>query len=168
MRNLLILFCTLGLAIFLQTAMVSRITLLGGTADLVLLIVTAWGLQERARFTWILAAAAGLWMGAISGAPWPLYLGIYLVVAGMARFLTRRVWQAPLLAMFAVTFIADILLLSSMYLYRILFENTSLLFAESFLQIILPSVLINLILSVGILPLIRNLAARLYPAEAAS
>ena len=168
MRNLILMLILLGLALFLQTAMVSRMNLLSGSGDIVLLLVAAWGLQERVRFTWTLAAAAGLCMGAISGAPWALYLAVYLLIAGMARFLTRRIWQAPMLAMFAVTFLANMLLLSSVSLYRVLFENTNIQFAESFVQIILPSVLMNLILAVGILPLVRNLADRFYPAEAAS
>ena len=39
----------------------------------------------------------------------------YLSVIGMGRLLTRRIWQAPLLAMFAVTFTGT--LLFSMFTY---------------------------------------------------
>ena len=43
-----------------QTSVVSRLPLLHGTADLVLLVVIAWSLQERVRTAWQWALMAGL------------------------------------------------------------------------------------------------------------
>jgi cell shape-determining protein MreD len=113
-------------------------------------------------------AAAGLLVGAISGVPWFIYLAGYLVVNGMARILAHRVWQAPLLAMFTVTLIGTLVLLMLTYLERSLFEGLSLSLNLVFMQVILPSILLNLLLAIPVHALIRGLANRLYPEEAVS
>ena len=96
----------LGIALVLQTAIASRIHLLSGTTDLFLLILAAWSLQEQVRTAWYWAILGGLMVGLISGLPWYVPLLGYLAVVGLGRLLTRRVWQAPLLAMFAITFMS--------------------------------------------------------------
>ncbi len=166
-RALLVGIPMLGVTIILQTAIVSRMMLLSGSADLILLILAAWGLQERARGAWIWGAAAGLLVGTISGIPWYIYLVGYLLVVGTARLLMRRIWQAPLLAMFTVTLIGTLGVLMLTFVQRMLFA-VSLPFGDALLQIILPSVLLNLLLAIPTHYLIRSLANRLYPAEVAS
>ena len=166
-RGILVAIPVLGLAAMLQTSIIGRINLLNGAADLVLLILAAWGLQERVRSAWVWGAMAGLLVGFISGTPWYVYLGGYMVVVGMARLLAQRVWQAPLLAMFTVTLIGTLVLLMLSYLERSLLE-TSLVFNLSFGQIILPSILLNLLLAIPVHALIRDLANRLYPGEVVS
>ncbi len=166
-RGILVAIPILGLAVMLQTSIIGRINLLNGAADLVLLILAAWGLQERVRSAWVWGAAAGLLVGFVSGVPWYVYLVGYLAVVGMARLLAHRVWQAPLLAMFTVTLIGTMVLLMLTYVERSLLE-VSLAFNLSFVQIILPSVLLNLLLAIPVHALIRDLANRLYPAEVVS
>jgi hypothetical protein len=83
-RGLLVAIPVLGLAVILQTSIVARIALLNGAADLVLLVLAAWGLQERVRDAWIWGAAAGLLNGLISGTPWYVYLVGYLAVIALA------------------------------------------------------------------------------------
>jgi rod shape-determining protein MreD len=166
-RSILVGIPVLGLAAILQTSIVGRINLLNGAADLILLILAAWALQERVRSAWMWGAAAGLLFGFVSGTPWYVYLVGYMVVVGMARLLAHRVWQAPLLAMFTVTLIGSLVLLMVTYLERTLFEM-SLAFNVSFVQIILPSILLNLLLAIPVHTLIRDLANRLYPGEVVS
>lgn len=166
-RSILVAIPVLGLAIMLQTAIIERINLLNGAADLVLLIIAAWCLQERVRGAWIWGGAAGLMVGYVSGIPWYVYLAGYLVIVGLARLLAHRVWQAPLLAMFTVTLIGTMVLLTLTYLERSLLE-VSLPFNLSFVQIILPSILLNLLLAIPVHSLIRDLANRLYRTEVVS
>ncbi len=163
-RSILAAIPVLGLAVMIQTSIIGRINLLNGTADLVLLTLVGWSLQERVRGAWIWGVAAGLLVGAISGVPWYVYLVSYLAVIGMARLLAHRVWQAPLLAMFTVTLIGTLVLLMLTFLERTLLE-VPLAFNLSFLQIILPSILLNLLLAIPMHSLMRDLANRLYPAE---
>jgi cell shape-determining protein MreD len=151
----------------LQTAIIVRINLLNGAADLVLLITAAWCLQERARGAWIWGVLAGLLVGFVSGLPWYVPLAGYLVIVGLARLLAHRVWQAPLLAMFTVTLLGTMVLLMITYFERTLLE-VPLPFNQSFVQIILPSVLLNLLLAIPVHSVIRDLVIRLYPEEVVS
>jgi rod shape-determining protein MreD len=166
-RSILVAIPVLGLAVMLQTSIVGRINLLNGAADLVLLILAAWSLQERVRSAWVWGVAAGLLVAFVSVVPWYVYLVGYLAIVGMARLLAHRVWQAPLLAMFTVTFIGTMVLLMLTYVERSLFE-VSLPFNLSFAQIILPSILLNLLLAIPMHAIIRDLANRLYPEEVVS
>jgi rod shape-determining protein MreD len=164
MRAILTLILVIGIALVLQTAMVGRINLLGGSADLILVILAGWALQERVRLAWLWGLVAGILVGGISAAPWFVYVLVYLSIVGMARLLIRRIWQAPLLAMFIITFFGTLLSGMLTYLYRILFE-TPLLLGEIFIQVVLPSILLNLLLAIAIHPIMRDIATRLYPSE---
>lgn len=166
-RAILIAIPVLAFSIILQTSIASRIMLLSGNADLVMLVVAAWGLQERARGAWIWGALAGLLVGMVSGIPWYIYLTAYLSVVGFARLLVHRIWQAPLLAMFAVTFIGTLELLMLTFIQRTIL-NIPLAFSEVFPQIVLPTILLNLLLSIPIHALIQDLARWLYPEEVAA
>ena len=135
--------------------------LLSGNADLVLLVVVAWGLQERARAAWIWGAAAGLLVGLVSGIPWYIYFIGYLSGVGLARLLVHRIWQAPLLVMFAVTLIGTLEMLMLMFLYRT-FIQVPLALSEVFFQVFLPTILLNLLLAIPVHALIRDLVNRLY------
>lgn len=164
-RSILLAFPILTLALLLQTAIVGRISLLSGNADLMLLVLAAWALQEQARAAWFWAALGGILSGLASGIPWYLYLACYLLTVLLARQLVRRIWKAPLLADFSVTFAGSILIMTIMYLQR-LFLQIPLDFGLTFSQVVLPSILLNLFLSMPVFYLIQNLARRVYPAEA--
>ena len=148
----------------LQISIIARINLLHGAADLVLLVLAAWGLQERVPAAWTWGIAAGLLVGFVSGAPWEIFLVGYLITVGLARLLANRVWQAPLLAMFSITLVGTVLLLLLTYFERSILE-ISLPFDRSFTQIILPSILLNLLLAIPVHALIHELASRLFPPE---
>jgi rod shape-determining protein MreD len=161
-RAILSAIPVLGLAMMLQISIASRIMLLSGNVDLLLLVLAAWSLQERVRAAWIWGVVAGLLAGLVSGVPWYIYLVGYLSVVGIARLLVRRIWQAPLLAMFAVTFIGTLELLMLTFVQRTIFA-IPLVFSIVFSQIVLPTVLLNLLLAIPIHALLRDLAERLYP-----
>src|SRR5688572_9024315 len=108
MRNLIALPVIL-LAVMLQTAIVSRIYLLSGIADLPLVMLAAWALQEEVESAWHWATAAGLLVGFVSALPMLAPIMGYFVVVGLAQILQGRVWQAPLLAMFSVTFFGSVI-----------------------------------------------------------
>lgn len=166
-KEILVGIPVLGLAIILQTSIIGRINLLNGQADLILLILAAWSLQERVRSAWVWGIAASLGIAFISGVPGYIYPISYVLLIGMGRILAHRVWQAPLLAMFTVTFIATLELLMLTYAVRSLF-GISLSLNQSFVQVILPSILLNLLLAIPVHALIRGLANHLHPAEASS
>jgi cell shape-determining protein MreD len=155
----------LALALIIQTAILSRINLLSGSADLILLIVAGWGLQVRSRSAWVWAALAGLLVGYVSALPMFVPVAGYLLTMAVARLLQRRIWQAPLLAMFAVTF-AGTLAMQLITYVTLWLLGSPLPLGDSFSQIILPSILLNLLLSIPLHALMRDLARWLHPREA--
>lgn len=150
--------------LIIQTAVISRIELLHGTADLVLLAVIAWALQKRVQTAWHWGIIAGLFASLISGLPIGIPLAGYLLVVGIALLLRQRVWQVPILAMFITTFLGT-LLTQLINLVALRFFGTSLPWLEVLNQITLPSVLLNLLLAIPFYALLGDLANWLYPEE---
>ena len=163
-RDILVGIPILLVAVIIQTAILGRINLLNGQADLLLMILAAWSLQEQVHSAWVWGAAAGLLVALISGAAWYIYPVSYLMVVALGRLLARRIWQAPLLAMFMVVFTGTLVMLMFTYSVRTIFE-VSLGFNLSFVRIILPSILINMLLAIPVHSIIRSLATLLHPSE---
>lgn len=163
MTNLLA-FPVLILAVILQTAVVSRLPLLHGTADIVLLILVAWCTQERVKNGWFWVVIGGILTSFVSALPYYLPLISYLIVAGMIWILQRRVWQSPLLALFTAT-VAGTLVTQVMSFVALVFNGTPLAWNESLTLVILPSILLNLIFSLPVYAVISDLAAAVFPQE---
>ena len=151
------------LAIF-QSAVVSRLPLLHGTADLLLIVVIAWALQERVRTAWQWALIAGIIVGYTSAINFMVPIIGYIIVAGIALWLRQRIWQVPFLGMLAVTFVGTLLIniLTAVFLGV---TGTPLPILETTYLIILPSIILNLILAVPIYALVKDLSEWLYPEE---
>ena len=163
MRNL-VAFPILVMALVLQTAMVSRLPLLAGTADLVLIIIAAWSLQENVESAWLWSLLAGLMVGAASGLPMVVPVLAYLAVTGLARLVLRRVWETPVLAMllvvFAGTLISSVLALAAVYI-----SGGAYPAADAFSLIVLPSLLLNLLLALPVYAVMRDIGLWVYPAK---
>ena len=128
------------------------------------MIVIAWTLQEGVTTAWHWAITAGVMMAVVSGLPWPIPLAGYLMAVLLAQILQRRIWQAPLIAMFSVTFLA------SLFLYSLSFVVLSIIgaplpFGDTFSLIVLPSVLLNMLLAIPVFWIMRDLARWVHPVE---
>ena len=161
MRNLVALPVII-LAVILQTAIVSRVYLLSGIADLPLVMLAAWALQEEVETSWHWAVAMSLLVGFVSALPWLAPLIGYFAVVGFAQILQGRVWQAPLLAMFSVTFLGSII--SSLLTFAVLsLSGVSLPVSDVLGVLTLPSVLLNMLLAIPVYAVMRDLARWVYP-----
>lgn len=163
MRNL-IAFPLLGLAVILQSSVISQIQLLSGYADLPLVILAAWALQQRVKSAWHWAVLACVMLGFVSKMPWLVTLVGYLAIVFVAQALQRRVWQAPLLAMFSLTFVGTIFMhILSFVVLRIL--GTPFLFGDVMSLITLPNLLLNMLFAIPVYTFMRDLARWVYPEE---
>jgi hypothetical protein len=154
------------LAVMLQSAIVSRVTLLSGIADLPLVMLAAWALQEEVDTSWHWAVATSILVGFVSGLHWSVPLLSYLVVVALAQLFQRRVWQAPLLAMFSVTFLGTISMsLFSLAVLRL--TGISLPLRDAFGLVTLPGILLNMLLAIPAYAVMRDLARWVYPAPEA-
>ncbi len=163
MRNI-VAFPLLGLAVILQSAVVSQIKLLSGYADLPLVLLAAWALQERVKSAWHWAVLGCAMLAFVSSMPWPILVVGYLAVVFAAQALQRRVWQAPLLAMFSVIFIGTLIVHLISYVgLRLL--GTPFSFSDVVGSVTLPSLLLNMLFSIPVYTFMRDLARWVYPVE---
>lgn len=161
MRNL-IAVPVIIMAVILQSAVISRITLLSGFADLTLVMLAAWALQEEVDSAWHWAVATGMLVGFVSGILWIVPVISYVVVVALANILQRRVWQAPLLAMFSVTFLGTIFS-SLLSLVVLRFSGVPLVIGDTLGLLVLPGVLLNMLFAIPVFAVMRDLARWTYP-----
>lgn len=148
----------------LQTVVVSRLPLLLGNADLILLALTAWALQERVKDAWIWTIIGGILVSFISAAPfYALFIG-YLAITGIARILQRRVWQTPVLAMFVATFLGT-LITQGLTIIFLKIKGVPIDLQDALRLVTLPSLLLNLVLAFPIRAIMVDLAEWVYPVE---
>ena len=89
MRNLVAL-PLLGLAVMLQSSVMSHITLLSGFADLPLVMLAAWTIQPQVDSGWQWAFLTSILVGFITRVPW-LVVGLsYFAVVGAAALLRNN------------------------------------------------------------------------------
>jgi rod shape-determining protein MreD len=153
-----------GILIILQATVVSRVQLLNGTADLVLLALVSWTLQERVTSAWRWAIIAGFFYTLASALPPGSMAAAYLLVTGFTLLLKKRVWQAPVLAMLVATFAGTLIGQTFSYLGRLL-EGVVLPLGDVMNLITLPSLLLNLLLALPVFLIISDLANWLHPKE---
>jgi cell shape-determining protein MreD len=148
--------------VILQSAVISRIYLLSGLADLPLVMLAAWAMQEDVDSSWHWAIAMGLMVGFVSGIPWFVPVISYVLVVALAQMLHKRVWQAPLLAMFTITFLGTVIMnVLSFAVLRI--SGTSMPVEDVLGLLILPGVLLNMLLAIPAYAVMRDLARWVYP-----
>ncbi|HEY2980342.1 MAG TPA: hypothetical protein VGJ22_04100 [Anaerolineales bacterium] len=163
MRNL-IAFPLLAGAVILQSAVVSRVALLSGYADLVFIVLSAWALQTQVQSAWHWAVLGSIMVGFVTRLPWPVVVAGYLTVVFLARVLQQRVWQAPLLAMFSVVFLGTIFThVLSFAALRL--SGVPLRFNDVLGLITLPSLLLNLLLAAPLYAVMRDIAHWVYPEQ---
>jgi rod shape-determining protein MreD len=156
LRNL-IAFPLLALVVIVQSAIVSQMTLLSSYADLMLVVLAAWALKADASSAWLWAILGGIMVSFVSAMPWPVAMTGYLFVVLLAQLFKQRVWQAPLLAMFSVIFLGTL----SMDILALLMLNllgTPLPLGDTLGLVVLPRVLLNLLFSVPVYAVVRDLA----------
>jgi len=163
MRNLVAAPVIL-LAVMMQSAIVSRVYLLSGIADLPLVMLAAWALQQEVKTAWHWAVATGLLVGFVSGIAWFVPVIGYVIVVMLAQILQRRVWQAPLLAMFVVTFLGTIVVyLLSFAVLRL--SGVPLPVSDTLGLLTLPGVLLNLLLAIPAYAVMRDLSRWVHPSS---
>ncbi|HJS29770.1 MAG TPA: hypothetical protein VJ768_09120 [Anaerolineales bacterium] len=165
MNNLLAI-PILGFVVILQTTILSRVPLLQGPADLLLLTLVCWVFQARVtQSIWIWPVAGGLLLGLFSHLPIWLPVIAYGIVTGLTLALKRRVWQIPVLALFTSVFLGTIVTNAVSFLYLIV-QGVPLVFLEAVNIILLPSIILNLILAIPVQAVINEIGRWSIPVEA--
>lgn len=154
----------LGLATILQTTIVILTPMLEGPADLVLLILIGWTLQNQQKIDWPWGVVAGLMVGIASALPIWVPIIAYVLVTFITQWLQNRVWRVQILSLFTVTFFGTFLVHGTYFLYLVLI-GTPLSPQEAFNLVILPSAVLNILLALPIYGLIGEITLRIFPEE---
>lgn len=162
--SILVSLPVLGLLVILQSSIVSRVPLLYGTADLVILALAAWAVQERVRTALHWGVIGSLLVSIVSAVPLGAVLGGYLSTTIIASLLRQKVWQIRLLAMLAATFFGT-LVTHGLTIFFLRVSGAAIPIIEAFNLITLPSVLLNLLIAVPMYAFISDLASWIYPEE---
>lgn len=151
-------------SMILQTTAFSRLPMLYGTADIIMLVVLAWMLNDRVRHGWEWVLMAGVMVSFVSALPFFAYLWSLFIAAGLSYWLKKRIWQTPVLAML-VSSLFGTLVIQVISMGVLLVSGSDIPIRDSFNLIILPSILWNMILAIPVFTLVGELAAWVYPEE---
>lgn len=154
----------LMLAVIFQSAVLTRITLLQASGDLVLVLVASWMMHERVKAVWQWALIAAVLMGFVSQVPWWGYLIGYGIVVGFGIALKQRVWRAPLLSLFTMVVLGTVAIQGVNYVVLRL-QGIAIDPVQAFNLVLLPGILLNLLLAVPVNGVIREVADLFYPDE---
>jgi hypothetical protein len=154
----------LFILLLLQTTLFSQVTLLHGCVDLILLWLAAWSLQKQVSSAWVWTFLAAIAVAFISAIPWYVPLICYPLVTIIAKWVNKSIWQSPLLMMFLVTIVSSIIS-NGLSFIALTVSGVSIPFKTGLVQVIIPSVLINLLLALPVFAIARDTAQWVYPLE---
>jgi len=141
----------------IQTVAVSRVNLMSGSADIILLTIVSWGVSEENRSVYFWAIVGGIFISYISAMPAAAVMISYLIIAGITRVIKSGLWQSPILAILLSSligtiakFVIDIIALQ--------FMGINLPFSASIKMTLAPNLILNLFVLFPIYLFISDLA----------
>jgi rod shape-determining protein MreD len=146
----------------LQTTVLSRMPLLNGTADLMLVVISAWALQRQITSTWLWALLGGMLIDYYSGLPFGIFTLSYLAVNGAALILRSRIWQFSYLMHLFLALLGT-LMIHTFSVIIILLQGTTLPVGMVLQQVTLPSLILNLLMTFPVYLLIKDVAEQIQP-----
>jgi len=147
-----------------QIGGLSKITILNGFGDILIVWLAAWVILEKNRQGWVWFLVAALFSIFISGMPWYANAMGFTLLFSLGAFVKKRLWQSPLLSFYLVLTIGS-LLFYFVSLFSVQTSNVPLILKESMTSIIMPSLLINLIMSFPVYLIVKDLVYWLHPQE---
>jgi hypothetical protein len=165
MKEILITIPVMIFTGIFQATLFSRIHILNGTADIILLMIIAWSLHPHTKYSWLWLLSGSLIMTYLSAIPMYGYFITYTIIWILIQFLKSRFWQMPIILMVFVTIIGSIV--SAAVSYFVLFINDIQPELQTTLtQIMIPSLTLNLLFCIPVYGILNDWANSLYYKEA--
>jgi hypothetical protein len=157
-------FLLIGIAMVLQNSIVTRLQMLQGAADLVLLVLVSWVLLADEKRHWHWGLLAGWLVGISSAVPfWVPIIG-YVSFVLIISWVQRQVWQVPIWLLVTSTFFGTIFILGLEIMYM-WFTAVPYDLLEMLNIVVLPSLVLNMIMILPVYALVGELTKRLFPKE---
>lgn len=151
-------------AMMIQNSIITRLHMLYGAADLMMLVLLSWILQatDFRQIRW--ALVVGLLVGVSSALPFWLPVLGYLILAGMVYLVQQQVWQVPIWLLLISTFVGSFLIygLELVYLWIV---GVPIDLVEVLNIVILPSLVLNMLMVLPVYGLVGEVAKTVYPRE---
>lgn len=161
LKEILITFPIMTIAGILESTVFSRIHILHGTADLIMLMIIAWTLHPHTKFSWLWLVLGSVIMTYLSAIPMYGYFIVYTILWLFIQFLKSRFWQMPIILMVFVTIVGSILSIAVSFF--VLYINDIMPDMElTITQIAIPSLTLNLLLCIPVYGLLNDWANSLY------
>ena len=148
----------------LQSAVISKLPLNRGTADLMLVVIVAITLQKSVKTAWQWSIVGGLLIDSFSGLPFGLFTTSYLITTGIAFLLRERVWQYSFLMQLLVV-LSGTIIVHSLSMLAIFLQGSSLHLTTVLQAVTLPSIILNFMLSLPVFIIIQDIVQQLNPPE---
>lgn len=155
---------TIIFLVILQSTIVSRLNLSFGSADIVMLVLIALGLQQNTKRTLLWFIVGGLLLTIISAIPLMYPLIPYIIISLIISYLRKRIWRIPLIMMMLVSFLGTVICNIVAYV-SISFTRVPLPIAVSINNVLLPSIALNVILGIPIFLLVKDWSKWLNPRD---
>jgi len=152
----------MAILLIIQSSVFSRISLLQGTADLVLLAIIAWASHKRVKTGWVWGIIGAVLVGYVSVVPITVYFAGYLAAVELATVLRQRMQHVPQLTMLLSVFGGTIIVQGLTWASLRFSENPTSI-GDTLNLIVLPSLLLNLLLAIPTYLAVGDLAELLYP-----
>ena len=148
----------------LQSGILSRIPLLHGTPDLLLLFILAWAMQRRVQTAWQWSVIGAAIFSLVSALPLGTPVLAYGLATAIALLLRQQMWHMPILAMLVAVLLGTLIShMVSILALRLTGDPISILQALNLIT--LPSAFLNLVLAFPAYAMMGDLASWLYPEE---
>jgi len=148
----------------LQSAVISKLPLNRGTADLMLVVIVAITLQKSVKTAWQWSIVGGLLIDFFSGLPFGLFTTSYLITSGIAFLLRERVWQYSFLMQLLVV-LSGTIIIHGLSMLVLFFQGSSLHLTTVLQAVTLPSIILNFMLSLPVFIIIQDIVQQLNPPE---
>jgi len=148
----------------LQSAVVSRLPLNRGTADLMLVVLVAITLQKSVKTAWQWSIVGGLLTDFFSGLPFGLFTISYLIITGIAFLLRERIWRFSFLMQLLVV-LSGTLIVHGLSMMVLIIQGSSLQLSTVLQAVTLPSIILNFMLSLPVFIIIQDIIQQLNPPE---
>ena len=141
----------------IQSVVVSRVNIMNGSADIILLAIVSLGVTEENRNIFIWALVGGIFISFISAMPAAAVITAYLVVAGITWIVHKSIWQSPILAILLSSFIGTV----AKFIIDIIalqFIGINIDFSATIKMTLAPNLILNLFILFPIYSLMNDLA----------
>ena len=145
----------------IQITISSKFLLLDGFADIILVWLTAWGIQSRVKKSWVWFGVAISMTAFISAVPWYAIFLSYLVIYLLGYFMKKRLWQSPMLSFFMALILGS----ASNYLIQFLvlrLIGSNISWIDAVQRIIIPSTILNLVIGFPVYLIARDLSSMVF------